>query len=74
MLGAIRGRSRCGRGEYVYNDADIDHARIVWAREVPGESDDPLMMYFRNRDVWLFQPDDDRQLYLLRYPVTEDTP
>jgi hypothetical protein len=58
--------------EYVYNDADIDHARIVWAREVPGQSLVPLLNYFRNRDVWVFQPDDGRKLD--RYSASADTP
>jgi hypothetical protein len=49
--------------EYVYNDADIDRARIVWARDVPGQSAAALLSYFRNRDVWVFEPDDDRKLY-----------
>lgn len=57
--------------EYVYNDADIDHARIVWARDVPGQSVAPLLNYFRNRDVWVFEPDDDRKLY--RYTPPADT-
>jgi hypothetical protein len=54
--------------EYVYNAADIDHARIVWARDVPGQSVAPLLDYFRGRDVWVFEPDDDRKLY--RYAST----
>ena len=58
--------------EYVYNDADIDHARIVWAREVPGQSLAPLLDYFRNRDVWVFQPDDGRKLD--RYAPSADAP
>ena len=37
--------------EYVYNDADIDHAKTVWAREIPGMDLGPLLNYFRNRDV-----------------------
>ena len=45
--------------EYVYNDADIDHAKIVWAREIPGMDLTPLLSYFRNRDVWVYEPDVD---------------
>jgi hypothetical protein len=45
--------------EYVYNDADIDHAKTVWAREIPGMDLSPLLNYFRNRDVWLYEPDED---------------
>jgi len=47
--------------EYVYNDADIDHAKTVWAREIPGMDLSPLLNYFRNRDVWVFEPDSDDQ-------------
>jgi hypothetical protein len=45
--------------EYVFNDADIDHAKIVWAREIPGMDLGPLLNYFRNRDVWVYEPDVD---------------
>jgi hypothetical protein len=45
--------------EYVYNEADIDHAKIVWAREIPGVDLKPLLTYFRNRDVWVYEPDED---------------
>jgi len=45
--------------EYVYNEADIDHAKTVWAREIPGMDFGPLFNYFRNRDVWLYEPDED---------------
>jgi hypothetical protein len=45
--------------EYVYNDADIDHSKMVWAREIPGMNLGPLLTYFRNRDVWLYEPDED---------------
>ena len=47
--------------EYVYNDADIDDAKTVWAREIPGLSLTPLLDYFRNRDVWVYSPDLDDQ-------------
>ena len=45
--------------EYVYNDADIDRAKTVWAREIPGRDLSPLLKYFKNRDVWLYEPDMD---------------
>jgi len=45
--------------EYVYNEADVDHAKTVWAREIPGIDLAPLFNYFRNRDVWVYEPDED---------------
>jgi hypothetical protein len=43
--------------EWVYNAADIDHAKIVWAREIPGVDLHPLLNYFGFRRVWLVNPD-----------------
>lgn len=44
-------------GEWVYSSADIDHSRIVWAREIPGRDLGPLLEYFKDRQVWVVQPD-----------------
>jgi 4-amino-4-deoxy-L-arabinose transferase-like glycosyltransferase len=43
--------------DWVWNAADIDHSRIVWAREIPGVDLQPLLDYFRGRKVWVIEPD-----------------
>ena len=43
--------------EWVYNDADIDASRVVWARELDRASNDKLLRYFAGRRVWLVEPD-----------------
>ena len=43
--------------EWVYNDADIDAARVVWAREMNTEKDQLMLQFFRDRAAWLLEPD-----------------
>jgi hypothetical protein len=43
--------------EWVYNAADIDGARVVWARQIPAQSLKPLLEYFHDRSIWILEPD-----------------
>jgi hypothetical protein len=43
--------------EWVYNGADIDASKVVWAREMDDQSNAQLLHYFKDREVWLLQAD-----------------
>jgi hypothetical protein len=43
--------------EWVYNEADIDKARIVWARDLGDVEDQTLLHYYPNRTILLLEPD-----------------
>ena len=45
--------------EWVYNRADIDGAKVVWARVIPGVDSRPLLDYFRRRTLWTAEADSD---------------
>jgi len=44
--------------EWVYNPADIDGAKVLWARDMGPSQNKELIDYFRDRTVWLVEADD----------------
>jgi hypothetical protein len=45
------------RLEWVYNHADIDASKVVWARDMGREKNRELLNYYPDRKVWLVEPD-----------------
>jgi hypothetical protein len=45
--------------EWVYNGADIDGAKVLWARELGAQQNQKLFAYFKDRKIWLAIPDTD---------------
>jgi hypothetical protein len=52
--------------EWVYNGADIDGSKVVWARELDPQQNAKLFAYFKGRQIWLVTPDTDNE-YLAAY-------
>ena len=44
--------------EWVYNGADIDNSKVVWARDMGKEKNRELLEYFKDRQAWLVEPDE----------------
>jgi len=54
---------RYGKGhdfneEWVYNGADIDLAKVVWAHDMGEGENAELLDHFSDREVWLLEPDE----------------
>jgi len=43
--------------EWVHNAADIDGARVVWARDLGATENEKLRRYYPDRAAWLLEPD-----------------
>jgi hypothetical protein len=44
--------------EWVYNGAEIDSAKILWARDIDPLQNEKLFAYFKDRQIWLVEPDE----------------
>ena len=56
--------------EWVYNSANIDASKVVWAREMDPANNRELMRYYHDRKAWLVEPDR-MPAQMLPYPMTE---
>jgi len=44
--------------DWVYNDADIEHSRIIWARDMDTAQNQELLDYYKGRQAWLLEADE----------------
>ncbi len=44
--------------EWVWNAADIDDSKVVWARDMGEAANQELLEYFKDRRVWRLNGDD----------------
>lgn len=54
--------------EWVYNRADIDASKVVWAREGDAAANSELLQYYPARQAWLVEPDTD-PASMIPYPA-----
>jgi hypothetical protein len=43
--------------EWVYNHADIDASKVIWAHDMGREQNEELLNYFQGRRIWLVEAD-----------------
>ena len=43
--------------EWVYNSAEIDDSKVIWARDMDASKNLELLHYYKDRKVWMVEPD-----------------
>jgi len=59
--------------DWVFNGAEIDGAKLLWARETNPQQDQNLFDYFKDRQIWLIEPEEDNT-ELIPYPLRATPP
>jgi hypothetical protein len=57
--------------DWVFNGAEIDNAKVLWARELDAPQNGRLLAYFKDRRVWLVEPDTDNTELVPYSPPTK---
>jgi len=57
--------------EWVYNRADLNSAKVIWARDMGPAKNQELIDYYKQRRVWLVYADD-KPPKLVPYPEAAD--
>jgi hypothetical protein len=60
--------------QWIYNGADIDHSRIVWARDMGTEENARLAEYMAGRQMWMVNPNLEPATYAPYHPVPAASP
>ena len=50
-------RDHSHHDEWVYNEADIDNSKVVWARILEPKKNSDLISYFNDRSIWIIEAD-----------------
>ena len=61
-----------GVWEWVYNTADIDSQKVIWAQDMGPAKNQELIDYYKDRRVWLLYADD-QPPKLVPYSKAADT-
>jgi len=57
--------------EWVYNEADIDNAKVIFARAINGAQDCQLVQYFKSHRIWALDVNEDELIPKLKpYPLS----
>jgi hypothetical protein len=64
--------SRSKEEEWVYNEADIDGAKVIWSREMDAAQNRKLLDYFNDRQVWLLEVKGDQSPLQLLPHLSQD--
>jgi hypothetical protein len=54
--------------DWVFNGAEIDEAKVLWARETNAQQNARLFAYFKDRQIWLIEPEVNNT-ELIPYPI-----
>ncbi len=60
--------------EWVYNVSDIDHAKVVWARDMGIQRNQELLHYFQDHRVWQLDIEENVPPRLFSYNTSAITP